>query len=184
LKRLSRPFLVLLAILFLIEAWLWDRLAPLVGQAIAALPLHSLKRELALRIERMSPYAALALFLSPLALAIPAECAKIWLVMHHHWFALIGVLLVTKLIGVGLLSFIFAATREKLLSIPRFAALYRATMRAYHFSKALLEPIQADIKKRVTALRGHASTEFSCFVKRLRRRSLAAYRACTVTPAG
>jgi hypothetical protein len=40
LRRLLQPFWVLLAIVFLIEAWLWDHLEPIVARVVAAIPLR------------------------------------------------------------------------------------------------------------------------------------------------
>jgi hypothetical protein len=183
-RRLTRPLLVLIAVLFLLEAWLWDRLAPLFGRLIAALPLESVKRRIAQRIESLPPYGALIVFLSPLSLGIPVKCLEVWLLMHHHWIVVIALFVAAKLVGVGLLAFVFDATREKLLSIRWFNAVYETTLRAYQLSQALVAPIKAEIKHRLAGLRGKAKGEFSCFVKRLRRRSLAAWRACGLTPAG
>ena len=39
LRRLLQPLWVLLAIIFLIEAWLWDHLEPIVARVVAAIPL-------------------------------------------------------------------------------------------------------------------------------------------------
>ena len=46
-RRLIRPFLVLLAIIFLIEAWLWRHLEPVVASIVAWIPLRALKARLA-----------------------------------------------------------------------------------------------------------------------------------------
>ena len=40
LRRLLQPLWVLLAIIFLIEAWLWDHLEPIVAAVVALIPLH------------------------------------------------------------------------------------------------------------------------------------------------
>ena len=42
-RRVLRPVLVFLAIIFLIEAWLWDRLEPVVARIVAIIPLTRLK---------------------------------------------------------------------------------------------------------------------------------------------
>ncbi|MGY3582292.1 hypothetical protein ACVIGB_000783 [Bradyrhizobium sp. USDA 4341] len=183
-RRLARPLLVLIAALFLVEAWLWDRLAPVIGKLVAALPLEYLKRWMARRIGALSPYGALVVFLSPLSLGIPVKCLEVWLLMHHHWIAVIGLFVAAKLMGVGMLAFIFDATREKLLSIGWFKAIYEGTMRAYQLSHALVAPIKAGINHRLAKLRDKARGELACFVKRLRRRSLAAWRACSFTQVG
>ena len=38
-RRLLQPLWVLLAIIFLIEAWFWDHLAPVVARVVALIPL-------------------------------------------------------------------------------------------------------------------------------------------------
>ena len=44
LRRLLQPFWVLLAIIFLIEAWLWDHLEPIVARVVALIPLRAFKQ--------------------------------------------------------------------------------------------------------------------------------------------
>src|SRR5215470_18052814 len=41
LRRLLQPIWVLLAIIFLVEAWLWDHLEPIVAWIVAAIPLRA-----------------------------------------------------------------------------------------------------------------------------------------------
>ncbi len=53
-RRLSQPLLVLLALLFLAEAWLWTHLEPVVARIVAFIPLRALKVWLAARIETLS----------------------------------------------------------------------------------------------------------------------------------
>ncbi|MBS0529405.1 MAG: hypothetical protein JSS22_08460, partial [Proteobacteria bacterium] len=55
LRRLVQPLWVFLAIIFLIEAWLWDHLEPIVARVVALIPLRRLKAWLATRIENLSP---------------------------------------------------------------------------------------------------------------------------------
>ena len=43
LRRLLQPLWVLLAIIFLIEAWLWDTLEPIAARFVAAIPLRASK---------------------------------------------------------------------------------------------------------------------------------------------
>ena len=40
-RRLLQPVWVLLAVIFLIEAWLWDHLEPIVARAVALIPLRT-----------------------------------------------------------------------------------------------------------------------------------------------
>jgi hypothetical protein len=72
-RRITRSVLVFLAIIFLIEAWLWDRLEPIVARLIALIPLVRLKAMLARWIAALSPVATLALLALPAALVLPLK---------------------------------------------------------------------------------------------------------------
>ena len=58
--RLLRPLLILIALVFLFEAWLWRRLAPLVAWTITRIPLRRLKAAIAVRIDALPPAATLS----------------------------------------------------------------------------------------------------------------------------
>ena len=42
-RRLARPFWVILALLFLLEAWLWDHLQPVVARIVGIIPWGRIK---------------------------------------------------------------------------------------------------------------------------------------------
>ena len=44
LRRILQPLWVLLALIFLIEAWLWDHLEPIVARVVAWVPLRASRR--------------------------------------------------------------------------------------------------------------------------------------------
>ena len=54
-----RPLWMLLALILLIEAWLWDRLVPVMRRVVDALPWQALKELLAQWLARLSPYPTL-----------------------------------------------------------------------------------------------------------------------------
>src|SRR6266571_5043689 len=51
--------LVVLALVFLFEAWLWRQLAPIVGWVVALIPWATFKTRVAAAIERLPPYPTL-----------------------------------------------------------------------------------------------------------------------------
>jgi hypothetical protein len=61
-RRLFQPFWVLLAVIFLIEAWLWDHLEPIVERIVALIPLRAFKRWLSERVDTLSPAMTLIVF--------------------------------------------------------------------------------------------------------------------------
>src|ERR1700686_5025087 len=54
-RRLLQPVWILLAIIFLIEAWLWDHLEPIVAWFVALIPMRAFKQWLAERNDKLSP---------------------------------------------------------------------------------------------------------------------------------
>src|SRR3954469_3510418 len=87
-RRITRVLAWPLALLILFEEWGWDPLQ----QAMARLALLLRLRWVGERIERLPPYAALALFLLPSVLLIPVKLAALWLIGDGH--AVLGTVLV------------------------------------------------------------------------------------------
>src|SRR3977135_2898228 len=85
LRRLLQPLWVLLAVIFLIEAWLWDHLEPVVAWLVAQIPLRTFKQWLAERVDTLSPAMTLIVFIVPVIPLFPLKLIGIWLLAHEHW---------------------------------------------------------------------------------------------------
>ena len=86
-RRLTRPLLILLAIVFLFEAWLWSHLEPIVEWIVARIPLRAVKARLAGIVRKLPPAATLVVFIVPVVLLFPLKLLGLWLLAHKHWFA-------------------------------------------------------------------------------------------------
>src|SRR5215468_8234874 len=124
LRRLLQPFWVLLAIIFLIEAWLWDHLEPVVAKIVAWIPLRQFKQWLSDRVDALSPAMTLIVFAVPVLRLFPLKLIGLWLLAHEYWLSAIGVYAFAKFAGLGITAFIFDVTREKLLEMRWFAKIY------------------------------------------------------------
>jgi hypothetical protein len=151
LRRLLQPLWVLLAIIFLIEAWLWDHLEPIVARVVALIPLRAFKQWLAERVDSLSPAMTLIVFIVPVLPLFPLKLVGLWLLTHEYWTSAIFTILFAKLLGVGVTAFVFDVTRPKLLEMAWFEKLYEFVMAMRAKAKALVEPVKARI---VEALRG------------------------------
>jgi hypothetical protein len=151
LRRLLQPFWVLLAIIFLIEAWLWDHLEPIVARAVAAIPLRSFKVWLAERVDTLSPAMTLIVFFVPAIPLFPLKLVGLWLLTHEYWTSAIFTILFAKFLGVGVTAFVFDVTRPKLLELAWFEKLYYYVLSLRARAKALVDPVKARI---VEILRG------------------------------
>lgn len=169
-RRLLRPLWVLLALIFLIEAWLWDHLEPIVARVVAWLPLQSIKAFIARQVDRLSPPATLIVFLVPVALLFPVKVAGLWLLAHHYWFSAMAVIVLAKLLGVGVAAFIFDVTRPKLLQMAWFRWLYEFVLMVRARAHALVAPIMTRIRSAVARLRAGSTTRWLRMVQRIRHR--------------
>lgn len=142
LRRFLQPLWVLLAIIFLIEAWLWDHLEPIVAWVVSVIPLRAFKRWLAERVDTLSPAMTLVVFIVPVMPLFPLKLAGMWLLMHEYWMSAVFTLLFAKLVGVGITAFVFDVTRSKLLEMGWFEAFYDFIMALRAKAKALVEPIK------------------------------------------
>jgi len=150
LRRLLQPFWVLLAIIFLIEAWLWDHLEPIVAWFVALIPLRAFKQWLAERVDALSPAMTLIVFVVPVLPLFPLKLVGFWLLAHEHWMSAFFTILFAKFVGVGVTAFVFDVTRPKLLEMSWFEKLYEFTLGLRSKANALVDPIKARILEILT----------------------------------
>src|SRR5690349_17779310 len=151
LRRLLQPVWVLLAIVFLIEAWLWDHLEPIVAWFVSILPMRAFKQWLADRVDALSPAMTLIVFIVPVIPLFPLKLVGLWLLAHEYWMSAIFTILFAKFVGVGVTAFLFDVTREKLLEMGWFEKLYEFILDVRAKAKALVDPIKQRIRN---SLRG------------------------------
>ena len=145
-RRLLQPFWVLLAVIFLIEAWLWDHLEPIVARAVALIPLRAFKQWLAERVDTLSPAMTLIVFIVPVIPLFPLKLIGLWLLAHEYWMTAIFTFIFAKFIGVGVAAFIFDLTRPKLLEMEWFEKLYEFVIALRAKAAALVDPVKLRIK--------------------------------------
>ncbi|OAF00857.1 hypothetical protein AYJ54_30440 [Bradyrhizobium centrolobii] len=150
LRRLLQPVWVLLAIIFLIEAWLWDHLEPIVARVVAAIPLARFKQWLTERVDALSPAMTLIVFAVPIIPLFPLKLVGLWLLTHEYWFSAAFTILFAKLLGVGVTAFVFDVTRDKLLEMVWFERLYELVLRLRAKAAELVDPIKRRIKELIT----------------------------------
>jgi hypothetical protein len=121
-RNALRPFI--LALLLVVEAWLWDHLEPIAARVVNFVPWRKLKIAVARWIEDLPPYAALVVFVVPFIVVLPVKFVGLCFIATGNWFGSITTLLLAKLFGLGVTAFVFDATRHKLLQISWFRRMY------------------------------------------------------------
>ena len=147
LRRLLQPVWVLLAIIFLIEAWLWDHCEPVVARVVALIPLARFKAWLADRVDALSPAMTLIVFVVPIIPLFPLKLIGLWLLTHEYWMTGVSTFLFAKMLGVGVTAFVFDVTRDKLLEMHWFERLYELVLRLRAKATELVEPVKRRIRE-------------------------------------
>jgi hypothetical protein len=187
-RRLLKPLWVLLALVFLFEAWLWEHLRPLVAWVVSLIAWDRLKARVAGTIEHLPPYPTLLVFLIPVILLFPLKLLGLWMLAHGSWLGAMAVLAAAKIVSMGVTAFIFDITRPKLLQLPWFRRFYEHMLVWLAKAHALIDPIKlrmrAAIARTLTPLRRRMrrlywlmkpgrSGRFFRRIARLRRRAYA-----------
>jgi hypothetical protein len=173
-RRLLRPFLILLALVFLFEAWLWGHLAPIVGWIVARIPWATFKARVAAAIERLPPYPTLLVFLIPVILLLPLKVVGFWMLAHGFWLGAMAVLSLAKVVSLGVTAFIFDLTRPKLLELPWFRWLYEHMIVWLAWAHELADPIKERIRRSLRVFAPNRAGRTFALLSRIRRRMQAA----------
>ena len=166
LRRLLQPVWVLLAVIFLIEAWLWDHLEPIVAWFVAKIPLQTFKHWLAERVDTLSPAMTLIVFAVPVLPLFPLKLIGFYLLTHEYWFSAFTTIIFAKLLGVGVTAFVFDVTRPKLLEMGWFERLYEFVLTLRAKAKELVDPVKRRIAE---VLRGNGDRWSSRMLRLIQR---------------
>ena len=146
-RRLLKPLLILLALVFLFEAWLWEHLRPLVAWFIDRIAWARFKARIAAAIEHLPPYPTLLVFLIPVVLLFPLKLLGLWMLAHGSWLGAMTVLALAKVVSMGVTAFIFDITRPKLLQLGWFKWLYEHILVWLEWAHALVDPYKEKIRQ-------------------------------------
>jgi hypothetical protein len=175
-RRWLRPLWVILALLFLLEAWLWDHLQPIVARVVNLIPWDAFKIRLARLVERLPPWATLLVFVVPFIAMLPLKFLEVYFLATRNWLGAAGVILFVKLVGLGITAFIFDVTRDKLLQMAWFKRMYEWVIGLRDWAHNITGPVRNRMHQLSWLLKPQRAGKFLRRLMRLRRR---AYRGRT-----
>ena len=135
-RLLKTLFGWLLALVILFEEWGWEPL----HRALAWVGRLPGLRWLEQRIQQLSPYPALALFLLPTLMLLPVKLLAVWLIGQGKVLDGTLVILAAKLVGTAIVARLFALTQPALMQLGWFA---RTCLRWLDWKDALLRQVRA-----------------------------------------
>jgi len=166
-----RPLWVLLALLFLVEAWVWDHVKPLVNAVLGLVAWDKLTQRVRDATSALRPYPALIVFAIPLLLIlVPLKFLELYVIATGQWLLAILVLVAAKFIGLGVTAFMFAALQDRLMQIGWFQRLYDWVIWLRDWAHAQVEPFKARLRRFIRLIRPERAGRFMRLFLRIRRR--------------
>jgi len=119
-RRPSRLAALPLAVAFLMETWVWRKLAALARFLSTLLPWVRFRDAARRALARWPAFVAVALFGVPLFVSEFGSFLSVVLMATGHLFAGMALYLAMKTLGLVLVPVIFEVTRERLMELPWF----------------------------------------------------------------
>ncbi len=145
-QAIKKGFWVFLAILFLIETWLWNHMVALMRRIVKAIPLEETKAWIVAKVEPLSPWPTLLIFLIPVIILEPFKIIGLWLFAKGHIVLGALVFLAAKIVGLGVIAFLFETCKPKLMQFRLIAWGYGLCMRAKYWALKEIQPTLARIQ--------------------------------------
>jgi hypothetical protein len=145
-KRPSRLIALPLALAFLFETWVWDRLVALARAAALLLPWARFRDGARRVINRLPAVFAVLLFGVPLLVAEFGSFISVVMMVAGHVVMGMALYAIMKLFGLLLVPVIFEITREKLLALRWFAYLYAKFEALHEMARRFVAPYRDAVK--------------------------------------
>ena len=145
--------MVLLAALFLIEAWVWDAFVLVARKLVALIPWAAFKARIVAWIDRLPLFVVLAIYVVPLCIIEPLKTVSVYVMATGHFVFGVIAFITLQFLTVGVVGVIFDLTRSRLLTIPWFAWGYDKVMIFHDFAHRLVAPYKAAAAREWRAFR-------------------------------
>jgi hypothetical protein len=151
--HLIRAFWFALALIFLVESWLWDNVKQWLRRLGLALGLERFDQWLAGVVAGLSPQKTLAVFALPLVAVLPLKILALSMLAHGQIVAGIGFIFLIKTLMLGVEAFLFDLCREKLLEMAWFGQFYSMVLDVRAWASRLVWPYRERLLQSARRLR-------------------------------
>jgi len=136
----SRPILLLFALVFLFETWVWDILYATLAWIARRIPWERIKRGAQDVINRLPAIFAVLLFGVPVVVMELGSFFSVVAIALGH--VILGSICygALKLVGVSLIAVIYDLTREKLMGLGWFVWLHARFERLHEIAREFVAP--------------------------------------------
>lgn len=144
-RRVLKPLWITIALLFLLEAWLWDVIQPLIAWLMARLPWQAFKTSLARNVARLPAAIVVFLFVVPEMIGLPLQLFALWIVAKGAIITGTLLFFAIKTLGLALALVLFEVCKDKLMELVWFRFVHDQIIRARAWAKAQVQPLLDEI---------------------------------------
>ena len=162
-QGLVRAFWLTLAVVFLIESWLWDHVRDGLRAVGGLIGLERLDPWLRRLVSKLSPPMTLILFAVPRALIFPFKLVALGLLAKGYFLSGVVAIFAAKTLALGVTAVLFDICRDKLLQMQWFCRFYSLVLAAGAWSHNLIAPL----RRRVAEVSGRLRESVAPLVRRM-----------------
>ncbi len=152
-QRLGRAMWMTLAVIFLIESWLWDHVRDGLRAFAQLIGVERFDPWLRSLVNKLSPPMTLALFSIPGALIFPFKLIALALLAKGYILSGIIAIFAAKAFALGVTAVLFDICRDKLLQMQWFCRFYALMLAINAWAHQLIAPVRRRIAVIVAQLR-------------------------------
>jgi hypothetical protein len=184
-RPVSRALILLFALVFLFETWVWDSVTRAFGWLADRIPWQRIRRATKDFINRLPAFVAVLLFGVPvIAMETGSAMAVVFAALGH---VVMGAILyaLMKLFGVTLIGVIYDLTEEKLMTLPWFVWVHGKFEYLHEIAREFVAPYREAAKGMMQRLRERAATglgRFGLDLGRARRQAGRAQKPDALSP--
>ena len=152
-RKILKPFWIFLALLFLLEAWLWDLLVPPIRALIERIGWQHIKERLGVWLTALPRWLIVCIFVLPDSILLPVKIGGLWLAAQGHVILGTSIFVVAKTLSLGVTVLLFELCRERLLELVWFRWIYEKIETARQWAYVQIEPFLQQIHGVMAKLR-------------------------------
>ena len=145
-RRFAKAFWFLLALLFLIEAWLWDLVQPLIARFVRLIPYEAFKAALARGIAKLPAALVIFVFVLPDALSYPIQFFALWIVAEGAVISGTVLFVIAKAFGLIGTLILFEVCHEKLEELAWYRWVAAQFTKARAWARHQVEPALVQLR--------------------------------------
>ena len=139
-KPISRLLMVVFALAFLFETWVWGGMVAIMRWAARSIPWAAFKARAQSLINRLPAFVSVLLFGVPVVVGEAGSAASVVLIAMGHVVMGAVIYLLLKLFMLTLVALVFDLTREKLMTLPWFVVVYDYFHKWHEWALELVAP--------------------------------------------